>query len=581
MNELKFIPLSDIEMISNYRDVEPVSETDPDVIELAQSFLKMGVLQPALLRPKKGVIGKYELIFGHRRYMGCRVAKLEMIPSNIQEVADGDILELQVTENLQRKDVHGMDEAIAFQSLIKDKGYTVEDIAARFGKKLDFITHRLKLNDLIPDLQKAFKKNAISIGQAFVLCRLKTEDQKLVASEFKDNFHTASVWDVQDWINRNVIRQLSSAPFKRNDITLNPKAGACDTCQKRSGCNTLLFADIKEDDRCFDSTCFQVKMDAFFLVQLREIVETKPSIHIVQDTNDKVAKEAVTLLKQMNVTVLPNEKWNRYGYGIKNGVAAKGFFLNGHYRGKIETIYIAGTAKKDAKAKGKGATKRTAADIDLEITGIKCRQKRAAELDLEKIHKETVSQMKGKPAIEKPGLKHQGQVDRGILIYLLVHELARMSDDEIRGALKNKLPKEPTRDKAEYQVGYIKALGQINDDDLAFIIRKICMEKYAGRNLQYGIGTEDATLRLIAEYSGVDIKTIEGAQSAEAKKRIERADKRIKALQAEKKALPAPKSNSAKEKSDKKAKGSKANKGIKRLLDMDDDELTQLGSEDE
>ena len=548
-------------MIRNYRDVEPVSEKDPDVIELAQSFLKMGVLQPALLRPKKGAAGKYQLIFGHRRYVACKVAKLEMIPSNIQEVADDDILELQVTENLQRKDVHGMDEATAFRSLIKDKGYTIEDIAARFGKKVEFITHRLKLNDLIPDLQKTFKKNALSIGQAFVICRLKPEDQKRVADNFKENFNTASVWDVQDFINKNVIRQLSNAPFKLADVTLNPKAGACHSCPKRSGANPLLFGDLEEDDRCFDSACFQIKMDAHFLEQLQEIVQTKPGIHIVQDGSEKLPKEVATLLKQMNVTILPNDKWSRYGsYGVKNAVSAKAFYLNGHHRGKIENIYVEGLAKKGA-AKGKAAGKRTANDIDLEIGGIKDRQKRAIELDLEKVHRSTLEKLEKCQNVKRPGLKHQGLVDRGIMVFLLLHKAAgSTSASDIRKNLKG-IPKEPPYNPHAYQVDYIKKLASITDDDIAYMIRAICLDHYGNKNLVNGIDEDDTTLRLIAEYAGIDLKSIEAAQAIETTKSVERADKRIKALQTEKKELAPVKAVSVKK--DKRPLTSKDVKGTK------------------
>lgn len=534
MNDLQFIPLKDIEMIKNYRDVEPVSEKDPDVIELSQSFLKLGVLQPVLLRPGK-LPGKYQLIFGHRRYMGCRVARLEMVPANIKDVADDDILELQVTENLQRKDVHPLDEAIAFRSLIKDKGYTADDISARFGKKLEFVTLRLKLNDLITELQKMFKKNELSQGQALVLCRLKVDDQKEVFKHFTgEMFKTASVWDVSDWINKNITRQLSSAPFKRDDETLFPKAGPCTTCMKRSGCNTLLFSDLKEDDRCFDKVCFQTKLDAFFLRQLQELIETKPNIHLIEDSQEKLPKEVATLIKQMGVTILNNDKWDRYGYG-KNKSSVKGFYLSGYYRGKTETIYVAGAAKKAVK--GGVAAKRTVADIDLEISGIKDRQKRAKELDLEKIHKVTLERLEKKTELKKPGLKHQGLVDRGIMIFLLLHKAAgSQADRDIRKTVKA-MPKEPGHSPHAYQIDYIKKLGALTDDDIAFMVRVICLDHYGNKNLVNGIDEDDTTLRLMAEYSGVDLKSIEAEQKTIADKRIERADKRLETLKAEKKLL--------------------------------------------
>ncbi|MBN8852255.1 MAG: hypothetical protein BGO55_00735 [Sphingobacteriales bacterium 50-39] len=380
---LKDLPLDDIEQLKNYRDTEPVTETDPDVIELSENIKKFEVLQPILVRPKRGQAGKYQLIFGHRRHVAAKLAGLMVIPCNIKDVPDEDILEIQVTENLQRKDCHPMDEAIAFRALMKEKAYSIEGIANRFAKKGDYVALRLKLNDLIQDLQARFKKNEMPLSHAFILCRLRQEDQKEVATK---NWAMRSVSDLQQYINGNIIRQLSSAPFKRDDDTLHPTAGPCTTCKKRSGCNQLLFADIKEDDRCFDKACYQVKLDVFFLRQLRDIIETKPNVHLVQAGSEKLSKEVSTLLRQMNVPILDNGKYQRSaGYG-KFKKQAKGFFLDGPLRGKVETIYVQGSEKKIVKD-GKPA-QRTLKEVEAEIDGIEQRQQRALELDAQKTWQE-------------------------------------------------------------------------------------------------------------------------------------------------------------------------------------------------
>src|SRR5882757_3781579 len=186
MAELKNILLSNIDPLPNYREVEPVNATDPDIIELAENIKENEVYQPILVRPHPTIAGRYERICGERRQVASLVAGKKDIPAYIRDIPDEDILEIQITENLQRKDAHPFDEANGFKSLMKEKGYTVEDIAAKFNQKLDFITQRLKLNDLIPEFQKTFKKNILSVGQAFVLCRLRPEDQKTFRKEWKD-----------------------------------------------------------------------------------------------------------------------------------------------------------------------------------------------------------------------------------------------------------------------------------------------------------------------------------------------------------------------------------------------------------
>lgn len=381
---LKDLPLDDIEQLKNYRDTEPITETDPDVIELSENIKKFEVLQPILVRPKRGQAGKYQLIFGHRRHVAAKLAGLMVIPCKIKDVPDEDILEIQVTENLQRKDCHPMDEAVAFRELMKQKAYSIEGIANRFAKKADYVALRLKLNDLIPDLQARFKKNEMPLGHAMLLCRLRQEDQKEVAT--KNSYVMRSADDLKDYINRNIVRQLSSAPFKRDDETLHPSAGPCTTCKKRSGCNQLLFADIKEDDRCFDKGCYQAKLDVFFLRQLKDVIETKPNVHIVHTGSEKLSKEVSTLLRQMNVTILDDGQYQRYGGYGKFKKQAKGFFLDGFQRGKVETIYVQGSEKKEKKD-GKPA-QRTLKAVKEEIAGIEQRQERALELDAEKTWKE-------------------------------------------------------------------------------------------------------------------------------------------------------------------------------------------------
>lgn len=282
MNELNFIPLSNITMIQNYRDVEPPSEKDADVKELAESISKHGVMQAVLLRPNKKP-GHYELIFGHRRYMACKVAGLDKIPASIKEVADDDILELQVTENLQRKDVHPMDEAVAFKSLMEKKNYTHDEISSRFGKSKDYIIKRIKLVDLIVPAQKLFKQNKMMLGHALEISRLQEADQAEVMKNFRGDFIGSTVNEVWEYICDFVMQNLDKAPWKKDDTELVPAAGSCDACPKRSGNQNLLFTDIKEKNRCFDRVCFMNKHARFLVVKARELMETKPDVPLVCD----------------------------------------------------------------------------------------------------------------------------------------------------------------------------------------------------------------------------------------------------------------------------------------------------------
>jgi len=122
--------------------------------ELAENIRQHGVLQPILLRPlPEGEAGTYELVAGARRFRASKLAKRESIPATVRELTDAQALELQVIENVQRVDVHPLDEAQGYAALIElqPDTYTVESIAARVGRSPGYVNGRLRLIQLIPE----------------------------------------------------------------------------------------------------------------------------------------------------------------------------------------------------------------------------------------------------------------------------------------------------------------------------------------------------------------------------------------------------------------------------------------------
>lgn len=544
MNELKFIPLKDITMLSNYRDVEPVSEKDPEIIELSKSIGKHGVMQPILVRPN-GKENKFELIFGHRRMVAAKLAKLDVIPSNVKTVADEEILEYQVTENLQRKDVHPMDEAVAFKSMIDKMKLTSDEIAARFAKSVDYIVQRLKLNDLISDLQKDFKKKIFGMGHALQFCRLSPDDQKRAKKDHcYGNDRYGTVGQLSNFIDNNIIRNLSSAPFKKDDTELVPAAGACKVCPKRCGANKSLFPDVDKDDRCFDSKCFELKLATHMAAKAREIIETQPGIHLVCKDASEIPAVIKAMAKETDVRILEDDKdFRTWNYGEWNK-KAKGYYVQGWNAGKEEAIYLKGSGKgagssTAAKEKEKSG-KLNVADIDEEIKRINDREKRSKEIDLNKIHKDILEQLdkKKKNALALP---HQS-IDRGIMIFILLQESTGFAVHD-----KFKLPGAHIGySKKGYAEDYFKQLSKINDDDLAKLIREIAWSKWMNKNFASDVNTSDTGLRLIAQYAGIDIKTIEKAQAEISTKRNERIANRISDLREKKKELDTKKSKAKK-----------------------------------
>ena len=113
---------------------------DAALQELAESIRTQGVLSPLLVRPKGPQT--YEIVAGARRYRAAQLAGLETAPVRIVELTDAQALETSIVENLQRRDVHPLDEANGFAALMRleEPKYSVEQIAAKVGKAPAFIT---------------------------------------------------------------------------------------------------------------------------------------------------------------------------------------------------------------------------------------------------------------------------------------------------------------------------------------------------------------------------------------------------------------------------------------------------------
>ena len=236
--------------------------------ELAGSIRSKGVLAPLLVRR---INGHFEIVAGARRYRAAQRAGLEEIPVRISTFTDAEALEIQIIENIQRADVHPFEEAQGFRALLDREGgdYTIEKIAAKTGKAASFIAKRLKLLDLTQPAADAFTAGHIGVEHALLIAKLAHDMQEKALAHCFDGYFAANdsgrslvpASRLQAWIEQNVFLSLKSVPFSKEDETLLPEAGSCTNCPKRTGFNTLLFSEVK-DDSCSDAGCFNRKLDA-------------------------------------------------------------------------------------------------------------------------------------------------------------------------------------------------------------------------------------------------------------------------------------------------------------------------------
>jgi ParB family chromosome partitioning protein len=241
--------------------------------ELAKSVTEKGILVPLLVRRRtddRGTVQEllgYEIVAGARRYRAAKTAGLETIPVLIRNLDDLQALEVQVIENLQRADVHPLEEAEGYRQLLANGKYDIEALAAKVGKSTRYIYARIQLAQLAPAAKKAFEEDEITAGHAILLARLQPKDQLEILKEAEhDGF--GSVRDLAHMIQRNYHLELSQACFPTGSAELVPAAGACPECPKRTGFNKTLFHDVQNGNQCTDARCFHEKETAFVKIQV-------------------------------------------------------------------------------------------------------------------------------------------------------------------------------------------------------------------------------------------------------------------------------------------------------------------------
>lgn len=139
---------------------------EADLRELAESIKAHGVLQPILVRPLANAPGRYEIVAGERRWRASQMLGLETIPVQIREIADGDMLEIAIIENVQRADLNPIEEALGYQALMDRFGRTQADVAEKVGKSRPHVANMLRLLHLAPEIQTMVREGKLSAGHA-------------------------------------------------------------------------------------------------------------------------------------------------------------------------------------------------------------------------------------------------------------------------------------------------------------------------------------------------------------------------------------------------------------------------------
>ena len=176
-NKVLFLPVTAISPNPN----QPRREFDPAALEeLAGSIAQHGILQPLSVRRLSD--GGYELISGERRLRAAQLCALGEVPCLVVNADSQESSILALIENVQRRDLDFLEEALALQSLLEATGLSQEALARRIGKSQSAVANKLRLLKLSPDVLQLLRQNAFTERHARALLRLPDPVQQTEAA---------------------------------------------------------------------------------------------------------------------------------------------------------------------------------------------------------------------------------------------------------------------------------------------------------------------------------------------------------------------------------------------------------------
>lgn len=232
-NEIIQIKITDIR--SN--PYQPRKIFDEEALnELASSIKEHGIVQPIIV--KKSIKG-YELVAGERRTKAAKIAGLETVPAIVKDFDDEEMMEIALIENIQRENLNPIEEAMAYDSILRSSNITQDELAKKFGKSRSYITNSLGLLRLPDDTKKYVEDNKLSMSHARALSKLEDNNQinrlanKIVTEGLNVRTIENITRDIHEQEEKKAI-QSNDNIFKQYD-TINPSRIYEDAMREKLG----------------------------------------------------------------------------------------------------------------------------------------------------------------------------------------------------------------------------------------------------------------------------------------------------------------------------------------------------------
>jgi ParB family chromosome partitioning protein len=328
---------------------------------LADNIRRHGVINPITVRPAGS---HFEIVAGERRYLAARQAGLAEIPATIKNLSDEEAAEIQMIENLQRADVHPLDEAFAYQDMKDVLKIDETEIALRVGKSVSYVLNRLKLLGLHKKVQKSLEDGELPLRHALEISKYPKEAQEEIFNYafFNYGYPNQAVFPLTRFIERiqkEYLLQLKRAPFSTKSNELRKDGLACTECPERTGANPLLFSEnYSDEDKCLNRACWESKVKAHVQIQRRKLAETDYGL----SEPEKVEKKAQDVPLLVWEWYAPSYVEEKYGKVLSRGdytqlekkdeceSAERGVFVTGDRIGQSQWICRDKDCKKHGSA---------------------------------------------------------------------------------------------------------------------------------------------------------------------------------------------------------------------------------------
>jgi len=296
------IPTSD-----NTRIFKASSKADA---EFAKSVKECGgIHSPPTARPHPDKPNHFDLRFGARRLRATKAAGFKTMPLIIRGLTDKEAREMTVTENMQRENLHPLEEANAIASLLNDN-WDRKTLATHFGKTVAWVVCRANLANLSQKWRAAIAdpKTGLSSWSAAhleLLAKFPAKTQDLLLLEYSDSAKGKRKWDIKEnpacgvkladlqKMAAGITNTISLALWKDEPGSkLISKRPRCAECQDRSDNDPDMFADLdfggcaKDKDhaaRCLDTSCWDRKLRAWIAVRLKDLGEKHGGLTLLSD----------------------------------------------------------------------------------------------------------------------------------------------------------------------------------------------------------------------------------------------------------------------------------------------------------